>query len=160
MPVVVEYDGEQHKLVCPRDMTAGSLMFVLRKRIKLPASDGIFLMHQGRHAVHGAMMISQLEREDDGLLALTAVRESTFGACPCGDEGAVEMPHRDPEYGGAGRTPLCVGCLDGVLRFVAGGPVERLRRRETTGQNNQDRQGRAPRPRYPRQDSNLRTLDP
>lgn len=140
IPVIVTLSGKEHKLLCQSDMTAGSLMYVVRKRVHLEPSVAIFLMQNGRLMLSGASLLIECERDDDGILRLEAREENTFGSgraapeppqCPCGErenegigKGAklVRLPHRDLDYVGAGSTPLCPPCLDRVIDAITGAP--------------------------------------
>jgi GABA(A) receptor-associated protein len=76
-------DIDKHKYLVPHNITLGQFMYVIRKRIRLPASSALFLF-VGDDAV---LLPVSLEMEDvyhrfknkDGFLYILYSRENVFG---------------------------------------------------------------------------------
>lgn len=70
------------KYLVPSDLTVGQFMFVIRKRLKLPPEQAIFLFVNGTIPPTGALMnqIYDEHRDVDGFLYITYSGENTFGA--------------------------------------------------------------------------------
>lgn len=69
------------KYLCPSDLTLGQFLYVIRKRIKLPADQAIFLFINNELAKAGNLL-SQAYKEnadEDGFLYINYQGESTFG---------------------------------------------------------------------------------
>lgn len=75
-------DIDKKKYLVPADLTMGQFVYVIRKRIKLPADQAIFIFVNNTLPPAAALM-SQVYKEhasDDGFLYITYSGESTFGA--------------------------------------------------------------------------------
>jgi len=91
VPVIVEPADERQppvdkrKFLVPADLTVGQLMYVVRKRIKLPAEQALFFAVADARAIPpAAALISEIfERhaDPDGHLYMTYCTEHAFGAC-------------------------------------------------------------------------------
>jgi GABA(A) receptor-associated protein len=74
-------DIDKKKYLVPADLTMGQFVYVIRKRIKLPAEQAIFLFIANSLPPASALM-SQVYKEhadEDGFLYVTYSGESTFG---------------------------------------------------------------------------------
>jgi GABA(A) receptor-associated protein len=72
---------KDRKFLVPRDFTMGQLLFVIRRRVKLSAEQGLFLFVNDTLPATNAM-ISQVYKEhhdEDGFLYCFISGESTFG---------------------------------------------------------------------------------
>ena len=88
IPVIVEKrekceipDIDKKKFLVPSDLTMGQFVYVIRKRIKLPADQAIFLFVNNTMPPAGALM-SQVYKDHmdySGFLTLIYSSESTFG---------------------------------------------------------------------------------
>lgn len=75
-------DIDKKKYLVPADLTMGQFVYVIRKRIKLPADQAIFIFVANTLPPAAALM-SQVYKEhcdQDGFLYVTYSGESTFGA--------------------------------------------------------------------------------
>jgi len=74
-------DIDKKKYLVPSDLTVGQFMFVIRKRLKLPPEQAIFLFVNGTIPPTGALMnqIYDEHRDVDGFLYITYSGENTFG---------------------------------------------------------------------------------
>ena len=74
-------DIDKKKYLVPSDLTVGQFMFVIRKRLKLPPEQAIFLFVNGTIPPTGALMnqIYEEHRDVDGFLYITYSGENTFG---------------------------------------------------------------------------------
>ena len=63
------------------DLTCGQFMYVIRKRLKLPAEQGIYLFVGGVIPASAAMLNAVYEehKDPDGFLYMTYSGENTFG---------------------------------------------------------------------------------
>lgn len=87
VPIIVE-PSEKCKLVIdkkkylvPRDLTMGQFLFVIRKRLKLPAEKALF-MFIGSQVPSSSSMLSILHDQyvsPDGFLKMTFCEENVFG---------------------------------------------------------------------------------
>ena len=90
VPVIVEQtqnntrlsDIDKKKYLVPRDLTLGQFMYVIRKRIKLPPEQAIFLFIDGMIPASTTMLavMDDNHRDMDGFLYITYNGENTFGA--------------------------------------------------------------------------------
>jgi GABA(A) receptor-associated protein len=74
-------DIDKKKYLVPSDLTVGQFVYVIRKRIKLPAEQAIFIFVNG-HIPSNASLLSAIYDEHadhDGFLYITYSGESTFG---------------------------------------------------------------------------------
>ena len=73
---------DKSKYLIPMDMTVGQLVYVLRKRISLPAEKAIFIFVNNTLPPSGALLSSiYLKHKDaDGFLYVCYSGENTFGA--------------------------------------------------------------------------------
>lgn len=74
-------DLDKNKYLVPCDLTVGQFMFVLRKRIKLPAEQAIFLFVNGTIPSTSTIIdkLYDLHKDKDGFLYVTYSGENTFG---------------------------------------------------------------------------------
>jgi GABA(A) receptor-associated protein len=74
-------DIDKKKYLVPSDLTVGQFMFVIRKRLKLPPEQAIFLFVNGTIPPTAALMnqIYDEHRDVDGFLYITYSGENTFG---------------------------------------------------------------------------------
>ncbi len=77
-------DIDRKKYLCPNDISIANFMYIIRRRIKLPAEKSIFLFCGDGAAVllPTACLMStayQDYKADDGFLYITYNAESTFG---------------------------------------------------------------------------------
>jgi GABA(A) receptor-associated protein len=72
---------DKTKYLVPFDLTVGQFMYVIRKRIKLPPEQGIFLFINGYIPASSHMLndLYYLYKDDDGFLYITYSSENTFG---------------------------------------------------------------------------------
>ena len=74
-------DIDKKKYLVPSDLTVGQFMFVIRKRLKLPPEQAIFLFVNGTIPPTGALMSQVYEdyRDQDGFLYINYAGENIFG---------------------------------------------------------------------------------
>jgi GABA(A) receptor-associated protein len=74
-------DIDKHKYLVPCDITIGQFMQVIRKRIKLPSEDALFLFISNQIFSNSVTIGSIYEenKNKDGFLYVAYSRESTFG---------------------------------------------------------------------------------
>merc|ERR1712166_94043 len=87
-PVIVERDGnsdvpavDKCKYLIPHDMTMGQLVYVLRKRIAVPAEQAIF-MFVGNTLPPATALVSNVylkHKDEDGFLYIRYSGENAFG---------------------------------------------------------------------------------
>ena len=74
---------DKHKYLVPSDLTMGQLMFVIRRRLKLPPEKGLFLFVDG-DVVSVSDLVSTVyyisHDPDDGFLHAVFSCESVFGS--------------------------------------------------------------------------------
>lgn len=72
---------EQKKYLVPADLTCSQFMYVIRKRLKLPSEQGIYLFVNGVIPSSSAMLnaIYEEHKDPDGFLYMTYSGENTFG---------------------------------------------------------------------------------
>ena len=75
-------DLDKSKYLVPCDLTVGQFMFVLRKRIKLPAEQAIFLFVNNTIPSTSSIidMLYDAYKDEDGFLYITYSGENTFGS--------------------------------------------------------------------------------
>jgi len=75
-------DIDKKKYLVPADLTMGQFVYVIRKRIKLPADQAIFIFVNNTLPPAAALMsqVYQEHKDVDGFLYITYSGESTFGA--------------------------------------------------------------------------------
>jgi GABA(A) receptor-associated protein len=74
-------DLDKTKYLVPNDLTIGQFMYVIRKRLKLDASEALYLFADG-HIMTCSNTVSTAYdnyRDNDGFLYLKYSKESTFG---------------------------------------------------------------------------------
>ncbi len=74
-------DLDKTKYLVPHDLTVGQFMYIIRKRLKLNASEALYLFANG-HIMTCSNTIGMAYdnyREQDGFLYLKYSKESTFG---------------------------------------------------------------------------------
>lgn len=72
---------DKKKYLVPADLTAGQFMYVIRKRIQLPAEKALFIYVDEVIAPSSAMMSSVYDehKDEDGFLYIVYASENTFG---------------------------------------------------------------------------------
>lgn len=73
---------DKNKFLVPDDLLVSQFMFVIRKRLKLPDTSGIFLFINSSHIPKSSSLIRDLYREfknEDGFLYITYSNENVFG---------------------------------------------------------------------------------
>jgi GABA(A) receptor-associated protein len=87
IPVIIENADntlrklDKKKYLVPMDLTAGQLIYIVRKRIKLAPEEAVFVFINNTLPPSG-MLISQLyeeHRDEDGFMYATISSESCFG---------------------------------------------------------------------------------
>jgi GABA(A) receptor-associated protein len=89
IPVIVEKVGKsdlpdinRKKFLVPSDLTMGQFIFIIRKKIQLPAEKAIYLFVNGKIPPSSALIakIDDENKDDDGFLYVSYSGEKTFGA--------------------------------------------------------------------------------
>lgn len=77
---VPEIDKE--KYLVPNDLTVGQFIYVIRKRVKLPAEAAIYLFVGGSIPPTSALIANVYEsfKDEDGFLYVHYSKENTFGS--------------------------------------------------------------------------------
>jgi len=72
---------DKKKYLVPCDLTVGQFIFIIRKRVELPAEQAIFLFVNGNIPPTAALMsiIYNENRAPDGFLYIQYASENTFG---------------------------------------------------------------------------------
>jgi GABA(A) receptor-associated protein len=87
IPIIVEpapsckIEIDKKKYLVPRDLTVGHFLFVIRKRLKMPAEKALFVFVNGA-VPRGAQALSDLYEQyvsQDGFLKITFSEENVFG---------------------------------------------------------------------------------
>lgn len=73
---------DNSKFLVPEEMTTGQLVFIVRKRIKLPPEQAIFVFVAGRLPPTSAKLadLYRKHKDVDGMLYCVYASENTFGA--------------------------------------------------------------------------------
>ena len=88
IPCILERSGNniplinKTKYLVPKDLTIGQYMFVIRKRLKLDTSTGIYLFFKGGILVNCSELMStcyEKHKDEDGFLYIHYSGENTFG---------------------------------------------------------------------------------
>ena len=90
IPVIVERSShcsdideiDRHKYLVPADLSMGQFIFVVRKRIELDASKGLYFYVNKNGMVPTSELISNIYhryKDEDGFLYVEYAGESTFG---------------------------------------------------------------------------------
>lgn len=87
LPVIVEKaynttvsDIDKKKYLVPSDLTVGQFVYIVRRRISLPAEQALFLFIGNSLVPTSATMAATYEKkDDDGFLYITYAGENTFG---------------------------------------------------------------------------------
>lgn len=91
IPVIVEraygssvHEIDKKKYLVPIDMTMGQFIYIVRRRINLPAEQALFLFLGNSIPPTSALMGSTYEtkKDADGFLYITYSGENTFGSYP------------------------------------------------------------------------------
>jgi GABA(A) receptor-associated protein len=74
-------DLDKIKYLVPQDLTIGQFMYIIRKRLKLEASEALYLFAEGHILTCSTMMNIAYDnyRDQDGFLYLKYSKENTFG---------------------------------------------------------------------------------
>lgn len=75
-------DIDKKKYLVPADLTTGQFVYVIRKRLKLPAEQAIFLFAPNGVIPPTAALLNQVyeeHKDEDGFLYITYSGENTFG---------------------------------------------------------------------------------
>ena len=91
LPVIVEISEDskdlvidKHKYLCPKNLTCGQLIHVIRKRIDIKSSEALY-MFCNNELPEASKLVSQLYQkfaDDDGFLYIIISKEKTFGSTP------------------------------------------------------------------------------
>lgn len=75
-------DIDKKKYLVPADLSIGQFVYVIRKRLKMPAEQAIFLFVNGTIPPTAAILnqIYEEYKNEDGFLYITYSGENTFGA--------------------------------------------------------------------------------
>jgi GABA(A) receptor-associated protein len=75
-------DIDKKKYLVPADLTCGQFVYVIRKRLKLPAEQAIFLFVNGIIPPTAALLntIYEEHKDEDGFLYISYSGENTFGS--------------------------------------------------------------------------------
>ena len=90
IPVIVERSStcknideiDRQKYLVPCDLTMGQFVFIIRKRIKLDASQGLYFYVNKNSLMASSDIISNVyhnHKDEDGFLYIEYAGESTFG---------------------------------------------------------------------------------
>ena len=88
IPCILERSGNniplinKKKYLVPKDLTIGQYIFVIRKRLKLDSSTGIYLFFKGGILVNCSELMSscyEKYKDEDGFLYIRYSGENTFG---------------------------------------------------------------------------------
>lgn len=87
IPIIIEpsttckLNIDKTKYLVPRDLTVGQFMYVIRKRLKLPAEKAIFLFVNGTIPSSTTMVniLYENEKDTDNFLKMHYSEENTFG---------------------------------------------------------------------------------
>jgi GABA(A) receptor-associated protein len=74
-------DIDKKKYLVPSDLTCGQFLYVIRKRLKLPAEMAIFLYVDGKLPPSTAMLnaIYETHKDKDGFLYMSYSNDNVFG---------------------------------------------------------------------------------
>ena len=74
-------DIDKKKYLVPADLTCGQFVYVIRKRLKLPPEQAIFLFINGVIPPTGSLLSTIFEesKDEDGFLYITYAGENVFG---------------------------------------------------------------------------------
>lgn len=74
-------DIDKKKYLVPSDLTCGQFVYVIRKRLKLPAEKAIFLFVNGSIPPTAAMLntVYEQHKDKDGFLYISYSDENVFG---------------------------------------------------------------------------------
>jgi GABA(A) receptor-associated protein len=77
-------DIDKKKYLVPSDLTCGQFLYVIRKRLKLPAEKAVFLFVDGKIPPTTALLSTMYEqhKDKDGFLYMCYSDENVFG-CSC-----------------------------------------------------------------------------
>merc|ERR1711924_465580 len=73
---------DRKKYLVPQELTVGQFVYVVRKRLRLPAEKAIFIFVDGHLLSTGAALMRQMYKDfkdKDGFLYITYSGENTFG---------------------------------------------------------------------------------
>ena len=75
-------DIDKEKYLVPNDLTVGQFIYVIRKRIKLPAEAAIYLFICGSIPPTSSLISNLYEgfKDEDGFLYVSYSKENTFGS--------------------------------------------------------------------------------
>lgn len=90
VPIICEPSSKQSKLpvldkkkyLVPRNLGMGQFIFVIRKRLNIPATEALFFFTENHHVPPVSQPVSQLYdkyRNEDGFLYIAYSSENTFG---------------------------------------------------------------------------------
>lgn len=89
IPVIVEtrkglgLELDKHKYLVPSDMTIGQFIYVIRKRMSVPATMGVYVFFGGQMVQTAGLMSSTYKNvmDEDGFMYGLVATENTFGGC-------------------------------------------------------------------------------
>jgi len=88
IPIICEVSGreapelDKKKYLVPRDLSMGQFLYIIRKRMSLPAEKAIYMFVNNKLLTGNALVSTTYdeERDDDGFLYITYSGETTFGS--------------------------------------------------------------------------------
>lgn len=74
-------DLDKHKFITPADLTVGQFIYIVRRRLELPAEKSLFLFVNNTLPTTSTLMseLYQYHKSEDGFLYMLYAGESTFG---------------------------------------------------------------------------------
>lgn len=125
------------QFLVPHDLTVGQFMFVIRKRIKVPAEKGIFLFVQGTHPANGKEVTSASARHAfvlsvGGVVTVAVACRHAHVDPVRGVQGRGRLPVHDLQrrddvrMTGFARVPPAAPCFVKIVRTVTCTPPQNL----------------------------------
>ncbi len=75
-------DIDKTKYLVPKDVTVHQLTYIIRKRLRLPKDQSLWLYVNGKHAIKGDTLMAEVYealRDPDGFLYIVYTGENVFG---------------------------------------------------------------------------------
>lgn len=72
----------KNKYLVPRELTVGSFMFIIRKKVELSETSALYLLINGKYTPSQSDTLGEiydLHRDEDGYLYIVYTTENTFG---------------------------------------------------------------------------------
>lgn len=89
VPIIVEQQKksslpelDKHKYLVPGDLTVGQFMHVLRKRMKMPPEEALFIFMNNKIPPSSSLVshVYQNDKNEDGFLYCIVAKENVFGS--------------------------------------------------------------------------------